>query len=327
VVCALAVTLACAAAHAEEDKDGPQSKAAARDLARQGDELMARGDCVGALDRFGRAYAIVPAPTISILEARCLVKLGRFGEAADKYEQTQRTRLHAASPKPFWVAVGDAERELKALRARIPRLRISVSGVPANATDLRVELDGAIVPPSLLGVEQPVNPGDHVVTATRGKDVKRASVALGAGEARVVELQFEPTAQLEPAPIAPPPAAPPPAAPAPHAHFDSASTSQRTWGWSLLGVGAAGIVAGGVTGAIALDKKSTLDEVCTPACPRGSEDDIDTFRTMRTVSWIGFGVGVAGVGVGLALLATSGGREPALDAWIGPGLTGVRGAF
>jgi hypothetical protein len=314
----LGLVLLSRVAAAEPAAPDAATRKTARELAREGDKLMHQGECRAALDRLARAYALVNAPTISILEARCLATLGRLVEAADKYEQTRRTPIDAAAPKAFREAVEQAERELGQLRPRIPRLRIVMRGIAPDAPGTKVEVNGRLLPSSRIGTDELVNPGEHIVVASSGTQVERAIVMLAEKESRTVELSFAAPAERPP---------PPSMTARGEARLEPEGSSQTTWGWVAMGIGAGGLVAGGISGAIALDKKATLDDVCAPRCPPDHAQDIETFRTMRTVSWVGFGAGILGVGVGLGLLATAGSDPPAVDAWLGPSSAGVRGAF
>ncbi|HEY0465110.1 MAG TPA: hypothetical protein VGC79_12910, partial [Polyangiaceae bacterium] len=73
-------------------------------------------------------------------------------------------------------------------------------------------------------------------------------------------------------------------------------------GYVALGVGALGLGIGTYTGLVALHHKSELDSVCQPNCPPSSADDIDAFRSNRTISYVSFGVGIAAAATGVALL-------------------------
>jgi len=77
----------------------------------------------------------------------------------------------------------------------------------------------------------------------------------------------------------------------------------HTLSYVAFGVGAAGLIAGGVTGVLALGKRSELSKACNSngACRTNEQSDLNSYHTFGTVSGVGFGVGVAGVGVGIAL--------------------------
>ena len=95
----LGVSLFCASLHAEGAD--AELRTAARELAREAAELADAGRCDTAIDKFRRAYALVPAPTIAVHEARCLVQLGRLLEASDRYELVLRTPIAADAPAAY----------------------------------------------------------------------------------------------------------------------------------------------------------------------------------------------------------------------------------
>jgi tetratricopeptide (TPR) repeat protein len=291
----VAMLLASSAASAAEPDE--QTKAAARQLAQDGARALDAGRYAEAQDLLDRAYQLYPAPTIAVLEARTLERLGRLVEAAEHYELARHTQLGPDPSDAFRVAVTEAERDLGELRQRIPQLTISIQGVAHNHPRLDVTLDGARVPTELLGVRRPLDPGEHRIVARLG---------AGAPAERVVSLserQTESVVLTLSAPRAPVPKTS--GRHDPMADTSEDGSAQRTWGFVSLGVGVAGIATGVIAGVIMLNKKSRLDDVCAPTCPASSEDDLDAFRSARTVSLIGYGVGIAGLGAGTLLLLTA----------------------
>src|SRR4051794_32634489 len=71
--------------------DAPRNSA--RLLADEAKELFERGQFDGALDRYRRAEALVRVATLGVRIARCLDKLGRLNEAAEKYLAVLRVDL------------------------------------------------------------------------------------------------------------------------------------------------------------------------------------------------------------------------------------------
>ena len=100
-------------------------------------------------------------------------------------------------------------------------------------------------------------------------------------------------------------------------------------GYVLAGVGAAGVVVGGVTGIMVLNKKKTADAHCYPelrACDQEGVDANESGRTLGTVSTIGFAVGLVGLGLGTYFILTSddeGQPQTALMTQLGPGTSQV----
>jgi hypothetical protein len=287
-----------------------ETRTIARELALQGAEALDNKDYATALDRFERAASLVRAPSLTVMQARTLVALGRFVEALDKYEETQRMPLPADAAEAFTSAVRDASKEAAELRPRLPWLRITVIG--AEAKSVQVFLDDKPVRSATLDIERPIDPGHHDVEArSGGRTLARSSISLTEAEHRTLELPLTPMVAS-------------PALRGEREHETSSrGWSRRTWALAAGGVGVAGLGTALVTGLIALHKKSELADVCHPGCPENSADDLSSYRTNRTLAYVGLGVGVVGVGVGgyLLLAGTPSARHVAVgtsgtSAWL-----------
>ena len=127
------------------------------------------------------------------------------------------------------------------------------------------------------------------------------------------------------------------------AHEAAASTDaapkmsgMKTLGWITLGVGGAGLALGGVTGVLALGKRSSIDD--SPNC-RGDEclpaerSLADSYNSLRTWSSVGLIAGGALAATGVVLLLTApsaaatADQGPSAALWISPNGAGVRGKF
>jgi len=297
-----------------------ENRTLARELALQGASSFDSGDFTTALDRFSRAHSLFPAPTLSIMLARSLVRLNRYIEALDRYQETLRTPLTSDAPEAFQQAVVDARKEHEALRQRTPKVVIRIVTNGALPSDLEVLLDGKPVPPALLNVPRPIDPGEHEVrvsTPRQAEIVRRLTTEVGTEQLLVIPLAPGERA------AAPPPnrhEETPVLAPATSSDSDAAEppSPSSTLAYLAFGVGAAGTGLGVVTGLIALDKKSELDRVCSPGCPPERSDDIDSFRSNRTLSYVGFGVGLVGVGLGTYLVLAGPPERPRVGLALGP---------
>ena len=300
-----------------------EMRTVARELARQGADAYEQRDYATALDRLTRAFSLFRAPTIALMQARALVRLGRLVEALDKYEETQRLPLGDEPPDPFLKAVGEAKDEAQDLRTRVPRISIQVRAVHGRLDGLSVQLDGKPVPSALLDVERPIDPGMHQVTVkanTYDPVVRQAQLAEGD---RVV-LQIALDAPRKPQPMGGQEAK----APAPDALPVSNDPSQRQlFGWLGVGVGTVGLATFAVSGVVALQRKSDLDSVCRPGCPPSAAQDIDSFRTMRTISYVSLVAGAASLGIGGYLLLSGSPESAHVAVSIGPANASIGGAF
>ena len=284
----LSGALLCASSAFAQDAE---IRTAARDLATQGAQAFEAGDYAQASDFFRRAHELVPAPSIALLRARSLAKLGQLLEAIDIYEQTARFKLPDDAPEAYLQAVETARVEMEEVRHRLPRLKLTLIGVTSGAP-AQVSMDDKPTPEALLGVERPINPGPHRIEARVGGQLRATrELSMVEGQTYQVDLDLRPA---EPAPK--------PVVVAPPVATSSGPDFRKTGGYVALGVGALGLGIGTYTGLVALDRKSELDSVCNPSCPPSSAADIDSFRSNRTISYVSFGVGIAAATTGVLLL-------------------------
>ena len=284
----------CASSARAEDAE---TRTAARDLATQGAQAFEAGHYADAADFFKRAYELVHAPSIALLEARSLAKVGRLLEAIDIFEQTARFKLSDDSPEAYAQAVESAHDEVEEVRKRVPRLKLMLVGLASNEETPQVTIDDKPTPAALLGVERPINPGLHRIAVRVAGQVRAArELSLLETESYQVELDVsaakpaaKPLLFKEPSVVAKTPSAVP-------------ANTMGTLGYVGIGVGVLGLGIGTYTGLVALHHKSDLDSACTPQCPPSSADELDSFRSNRTVSWISYGVGIAAGATGVLLL-------------------------
>jgi len=287
----LSAALLCASSASAEDAE---MRTAARDLATQGAQAFEAGEYAQASDFFRRAHELVPAPSIALLQARSLAKLGQLLEAVDIYEQTARFKLLGDAPEAYVQAVQTARSEMEDVRHRMPRLKLTLMGASSSAP-AQVSIDDKPTPEALLGVERPINPGQHRIEARVAGQLRGTrELSMLEGESYRIELDVGPV-QPAPKPVAVVP---------PTARESSTSSGhwQKTGGYVALGVGALGLGIGTYAGLVALHHKSELDSVCHPGCPSSSAADLDGFRSNRTISYVSFGIGIVAAGTGVALL-------------------------
>jgi hypothetical protein len=302
-------------------------RATARSLAGEGQEALDRKDFAAALDRFGRADAIIHAPTLQLGVARAQVGLGNWIAAQESYNRILREGAPQGSPAPFFAAIEDARRELDALSPRIPQVLITVKGTDAP----EVTIDGAPVPRVALGVKRPVDPGVRLIRATAaGLTAVEAKVTLAESTSETVSLELKPVAQEPLAPVAQPAGG--------SGSSDaggegvSGDGTRKTLTLVAFGVGGVGLAVGAVTGLLAVGKHSDLEEACpSGSCAAGLQGDLDSYRTMGTLSTIGFIAGGVGVGAGAFLFFTAPSSpqraEISVTPVIGLGYAGARGRF
>jgi hypothetical protein len=322
-LCLLAAPFGAMAAPSDLDRS------MARSLAAEGYEALIAKRYQTAEDRLRRADALVHAPTIVVDHARALVGLGRLLEARERYQLVIREGVDAKAPPSWKQALADAEKEDAALDARFAWLIIRVDG-PSNPN---VTVDGVPVPVNALGARRAMDPGLRAVRVSASGYVSAdQSVTLREGEERELAFVLKPPPSVELSEggsvVPSGPGAP-------------AERTRPRWPmWAAFGAGGVGLVVGSVTGALAIGAHSDLKPQCNTArrCqPSSAEEkrrmdgDVSRYRTLGTLSGVGFAVGVAGAATGVVLLLT--GKPPAETAslpfvpLVGPGTVGVEGRF
>lgn len=292
--------LVCAipSAHAQTAAD----KATARDLFGEGQDALKANECEKAADRFERADRLYSAPTIRVGLARAYVCLGKFVKGREKYNLVIRESLPPDASDAFKNAVEDAKKEITGLDAKIGYVTITIQGPGAP----QVTIDGEEVPLAALGVKRPIDPGEHLIQAdASGYKPAEARVTVTAQQVTPVSLTLEvdPGEKPEIDVDTPQPAGP--------EDQGSASTGDtlRLVGFIALGVGAAGLIVGGVTGGLAIGKHGDLTDACGDdgQCPTDQQANLDDFNTFGTVSTVGFIAGgvLAAAGLVLVLVAPS----------------------
>jgi hypothetical protein len=313
----LCLVLAARPALAEPNE---ADRATARALALEGNAALQKKDYSTAADRFGRADALVHAPTLVVDWARALQGLGRFVEAHEKYELVLREGVPASAPKSWLRALEEAKKELDALKPRLAWLTV----VLREPTEATVRIDGVLVPLAAIGVKRAADPGFPEVTVDAfGYEPFNQAVTVGPGEEKTLEIT------LTKLPDAPPAAA---------ANSDSVyrprqkSETRRIVSYVALGVGGAALITGGVFAALSYKKHGELEDECVDGrCGSSSGKKIETYHLYGTTSAIGLGVGAVGIGTGLVLLFTepkaADSAGPRVRPLVGLGVLGAEGTF
>jgi hypothetical protein len=223
-------------------------------------------------------------------------------------------------------ALGQTSRE-RVARDRAVALEPFISKIVIAPHDaaampgIDVRRDGAPVGHEQWDVPVPVDPGTHVVAVTaRHKQPWQTNVEV-LSDGKVVTVDIPPLAAVEEAsavvrapepPPAPPPAPPPPpakgvASPMPSgapetAFVEDRGAGQRAIGWTLVGVGIAGLTAGVYFGAQWIDDRSLIDAPCAGSSCSSLQQDART-QGLRA-EWLLAGGGATFL-IGAVVVATA----------------------
>jgi hypothetical protein len=302
-------------------------KKTARNAMAEGRELRDEKNYKDALEAFKKAHAIMGVPTTGIEIARTMVLLGQLVEARDAALSVAHLPPQPKEPAPFQAARDEASKLADDLNTRIPTIKIVLTGADKGPAP-EVRIDDVVVGAEALKSPIARNPGKHDISAKRGSDIKSTQIELKESTPQTVTLDFTPPKPATSESAAPPPPPPPPPPSSP-------------WKSPLVlggfGVAAVGVIAGGVTGFLAMSKASSAKSSCVNSeCPPSTHSDIDSGKSMATISDIAFAVGIVGAGVGVYGLLTAGHKDaPPSDEsaraevtpWLGLGSAGVAGRF
>ena len=326
-----------------------EQRAAARELATEGAQAYQDGKYDQAVDLFTKAESLYHALPHLLFLARAQAKLGHFVKAREAYLKITRETLAAGAPQAARDAQRNASSEVSAVEAQIGRLTVTVDG-REQARDLVVSVDGAPMSAVLIGVPQPIDPGEHKVEAVATgfrAPAQSVTVAPGARVPVVLKLEAD-AAAVAPVPVAAPVAPEPVAAtPLPPPDVSGPPTSDagtshgpnglRIGSYVAFGVGAVGLGLGTVFLVQSAGTRSDADDLCT--LPNGGcdkrfeakvnslDDDADSQATLGVAGLVVGGVGVA-AGVTLFILSSQTKSSTAsVVPWIGPNSAGLAGRF
>lgn len=317
------------AAAAELD---PETRVLAREFAIRGAEAFDAGDYETALENFNRATAILDVPSIAVMQARTLVKLGRWLEGLDRLQVTARLQLGPNAPAPYREAVAQAAQEAEALRLQVPQVALLL-GEESQGSEhaLEVSFDEKPVPVALLNISRPVNPGRHFVRVRSHGTIYYENI-LDVTPSQQLQVQIPPPPRkTAPAPspaakrvVAPTEVAPPVSQP----EQEPGASTKINWPlYGALGVTALGL-AGTITATVLGSKhQSTLDEVCKPRCPTEYSDDVSALNTDRTVFYISAGVTALAGGVAAYLWLTEDDAPDQVGLRLSPGALSLVGRY
>jgi len=282
--------LTCAAPDALAQKPTNKSRQQALKLGGEALDLFQAGDYEAALDKFTRADELVPAPTLKLHIARCLDKLDRMQDAADKFRDVIATELKAWAPAVHRKARKQAVPELAALLEEVPTVSVTVEG-PGSA-DASVSMDGEPLPAESLGEKRAMDPGHYRFEADSGGRTTSEEIDLGRGDNVRVTLTFKPVGD---------PDTDDPIYPGGEDKADG--DTYRIAGFIGIGIGGAGLVMGTVAGIVVLNQEGDLEARCADRqCLPPDHEDAEAFDTARTVSTAGFIIGGIGLAAGITLL-------------------------
>ena len=264
-----------------------------------------------------RLFAFLVCAAALLLGAPVHAENSHKAECASAYEKSQEFRTQNKLQKAEELLVVCAEQScptfvqtdcaqwLTEVQKDLPTIIISAKDKDgADVTAVKVSIDGDVVATELDGKAIPIDPGRHKLRfeIEGAPPVDQPIIAKQGEKDREVKVSFRPSQSEEVKSPYPAPAAE--GKDAPPAESDQAKPSPlRLYSYIAGGVGAAGIASFAVFGIMGKSEQSDLESRgCKPNCP---QSDVDAAKTKLLIANISLGVGIAGLGTGVALFILS----------------------
>lgn len=327
---AAALALLAPLARADDAPPRRDDRARAQQLFDDALEDAKKGDFKSACPKFQASQLADPKASTLLNLANCYEKNGQTASAWGAFREA--AVLARKTSHPDWEA--SATERAAALEPTL--LRFTVTVPEASRVDgLVVTRDGAKLSAGEWGVSIPVDPGEHVITATAPKKKpweERVRVTEAVTSVTVPLLEDEPQA---PPPVEIPGAitslpkveAPPPA--------PVYWTPLRKIGAGVAAAGVVGVGASLVVGLVASGRQSDAEQQCRDGvrgCPPAAVSDSDYAYSLATAATVVFVVGAAALAAGGAIFLLAPSEAPTKQAraprrWVAVTPGGVTGAF
>lgn len=295
----------------------------AEELFAKGEAAMKKKDYDTACTAFATSYQLSDGKGALYKLAQC--DDARGGRLATQLKNWKEVRDRFPE-KPEIVA--EAETRIRELSGQVGKLTLRRGSQAPK--DLRAEIDGRESP---FDTPIPVDSGRRSISGTSpGGTPIRQDIIVRDGESQTVTIG--PNGGSEPTPPPPPP--PPP----PGGTSGDATSSAFPWttaGFVAGGVGVAGLAVFALSAAQLASASGDLDDLCpagsdgTRRCSRADEQKAADLKSSgeawQVPNVVGLVVGIVGVGAGVTFLVVGAQSDPSVEASIGPGHVGVRGAF
>jgi len=288
-----------------------QSEVIADKLFQQARDLMTAGDFAGACPLLERSYQLDPKDGTLHTLANCRDGEQKLTAALGHYRAYLRAfgKMTGMVKFKHQSRAANAQERITALEAEIPKVKFVWETPPPPES--KISVDGVEFRADTLDALFPLDPGTHqIVIQLPGEPSRTRTVTLAKGGSTIVDLT--------------------PAKPKDPEDQSSGGTNtgvirkpkvgstkkndpRAIVGFAGIGLGAAGLATGAITGILAIQQKKTVDARCGVnfVCDPVGFAAVDRFREFGNTSTIAFIAGGVFAGVGLTLVLIS--RRPSLD--------------
>ena len=296
----------------------PSAGARADALFKEAKALLVSQKYAEACPKLAESQSLDPATGTLLALALCHEGQGRIATADKEFEQVIDASLRENRPDRAKLAREHAV----ALEPMLPKLVLTVAPEVSATRELAVECDGRRLQRDEWNAAAPIDPGDHVITASAPNKIAwRTTLVLQRQETKVVIVP----ALKDEAPVVV----------ADHVE-GSSSNGKRTAAFVLGGVGVVALGVGIGFGILALQQDAGAHSLC-PALPCAKAVAAAAWSAdSETSAWvadIAIGAGAALIVTGVVLLLTGPKAKPPSAAWLAPIVTrdfwggGIRANF
>ena len=256
-----------------------------------------KGDFAAACPKFLASQDADPKTSTLMNLANCYQHNGQTASAWGAFREAEVLAHKAARPE----LEASARSRAAALEPKLLRLNIVVPQ-SSRLDGLVVTRDGVRLTPGEWGVAIPVDPGEHVLTASAAGRQSWAEHVEIDKESKTVELPILEAVPIEPTP--PPTFDPHPPGPPPPKGLSTLQIAGLAGG----GVGVAALVAGGVLALVAKGNYDDARDRCagsTTTCPAGAVSDADSAYRQANVAtaFVITGAVLAAAGAAVVIIA------------------------
>lgn len=302
------------AAHAAS----PADQAAAEVLFNEARKLVAAGNHAQACPKFAESQRLDPTAGGALSVADCFEKIGKLASAWGAFKQAEMISRDSGDS----ARQAEAAKRAEALAPRLAKLVITVPP-PARAPGLEVKRDGSVVGEGQWGSAMPADKGEHIIEVSAPGRKAWSTVARVEADGGSVSVDIPELAA---------------ATSETSASTGAGGSKQKTAGFVVGGVGAAGLVVGAVIGGLSLKKmndakangRCDADLATCDATGLALHDDAKSLAHGSTAAFV---VGGALLATGVVLILTSpkaadttapaGGLQVRLGGVAGAAMTGV----
>ncbi len=280
---------------------------------------------VSCLLAFASALFCLPARAADPSVSECLAASEASLKAANEHQlrAERRSLLVCAAPSCPSAVRKECMSRVERVSAAIPSIVFEAKDENGNdLSEVKVTMNGEVLAERLDGTAISIDPGSHTfVFETEGQTSVSKDLVVGEGvKERHEVVQFGVVATAEQAATPPDSSA--------QASSSGGLGTQKVVAIVAAGVGAAGLITGGVFGVLALNKKQNAEQICPAEC--SGQEGVEAWSDAQThgnVSTIAFAVGGAALAGGIILWFTAGSSKASTAMAIGPGTVQLRGTW